>query len=154
MTLSVTGATSTETTTGIVTSTGSTSGTGSGERTPWGWIAVAAALAVAAVSIGAWALRRRGAARKNFRAQARQATVDGTALHDGAVVELIAASLRAVGAGRGPRSRRTPAKLSASLQRLEADHQVSRRPGYVGSQVESRRTQDPLPDRMLRLGTA
>lgn len=153
MTLSVTGATSTETTTGIVTSTGSTSGTGSGERTPWGWIAVAAALAVAAVSIGAWALRRRGAARKNFRAQARQATVDGTALHDGAVVELIAAT----GTNRAERwsAIATDAgQLSASLQRLEADHQVSRRPGYVGSQVESRRTQDPLPDRMLRLGTA
>ena len=125
VTTPVTGATSTETTTAIVTATGSTSGPSSGSSTPWGWIAVAAALVVAAVLIGGWALGRRGAARKNWRAQALQASIDGTALHDGALAELIGAT-SANHAERWSAIATDAGELSASLQRLEVRHPMPR----------------------------
>jgi hypothetical protein len=64
----------------------------SSDSTPWGWILAGVAFLVAAVAIAAVALSRRGAAKKSWQEQAYRATVQGGALHDGAVAELIAAN--------------------------------------------------------------
>ena len=87
--------------------------------TPWGWIAVGAILLVIAVLIAGWALGRRGASRKTWSAQALQATGEGTALHDTALAELIAAT-SANRPERWSSIGSTADALWASLQRLPA----------------------------------
>jgi hypothetical protein len=83
---------STETTTATVTASAPPSTTGTSD-TPWGWIAALILLLVVLVVIVGWALGRRGAARKNWSANARQASADGMAFHDAAMGEAIAAAM-------------------------------------------------------------
>jgi hypothetical protein len=71
------------------------------------------------VLIGGWALGRRGASRTDWRAQAVQADVDGTALHDAALAELIAATTTNQ-PDRWPAIADAGDALSLSLQRLRA----------------------------------
>lgn len=90
----------TETTTETTTSTTETTATettpppasSSESDTPWGWIAAGAVLLVILLLIVGWAVGRRGASRKTWNAQALQAIGEGTALHDTALAELIAAT--------------------------------------------------------------
>jgi len=85
---------------------------------PWGWILGAAILLLLVVLIVGWAVGRRGASRKGWRAQALQANADGTALHDAALAELIAATA----ANRPDRWSAIAGavdQLQVSLQRLE-----------------------------------
>jgi hypothetical protein len=82
--------TTTESTTTTVTS--SPQASGSESDTPWGWIAAGAILLVLALVLAGWAIGRRGGSRKTWSAQALQATGEGTALHDIALAELIAAT--------------------------------------------------------------
>jgi hypothetical protein len=111
---------STETTTATVTTAapGSTSAPNPHSDPPWGWILGVAALLLIVVLIAGWALGRRVASRKGWRAQALQANADGTALHDAALAELIAATA----ANRPDRWSAIAGavdQLQASLQRLE-----------------------------------
>src|SRR5689334_21289253 len=64
----------------------------SGDDTPWGWIALLAILVALLVAAIAWAVGRRGAPGREWRAAAFQTAADGTALHDAALAELIAAT--------------------------------------------------------------
>jgi hypothetical protein len=82
----------TETTTATVTASPPPSTTGTND-TPWGWIAALILLLVVLVVTVGWALGRRGAARKNWSANARQASADGMAFHDAAMGEVIAAAM-------------------------------------------------------------
>jgi hypothetical protein len=113
--------TTTETTTESTTSTVTSSPAASSPEsdTPWGWIAVGAILLVIALLIAGWALGRRGASRKTWGAQALQATGEGTALHDTALAELIAAT-SANRPERWSSIASTADDLRASLQRLPA----------------------------------
>ena len=113
--------TTTETTTESTTATVTNSPAASNPEsdTPWGWIAAGAILLAIALAIAGWALGRRGGSRKTWNAQALQARAQGTALHDTALAELIAAT-------SGNRPERWPPiasaadQLSASLQQLQA----------------------------------
>ena len=70
----------------------STTTPSSGDDTPWGWIALLAILVALLVAAIAWAVGRRGAPGREWRAAAFQTVADGTALHDAALAELIAAT--------------------------------------------------------------
>jgi hypothetical protein len=70
----------------------STTTPSSGDDTPWGWIALLAILVALLVAAIAWAVGRRGAPGREWRAAAFQTAADGTALHDAALAELIAAT--------------------------------------------------------------
>jgi len=86
-------ATETATQTATATATAaSTTMPSSEDDTPWGWIAAGAILVGLLVAAIAWALGRRGAPGREWRATAFQTAADGTALHDAALAELIAAT--------------------------------------------------------------
>jgi len=93
-------ATTTETTTTppattsftVTAASSSTTTPSSGDDTPWGWIALLAILVALLVAAIAWAVGRRGAPGREWRAAAFQTAADGTALHDAALAELIAAT--------------------------------------------------------------
>lgn len=111
---------STGTTTQTVTLTPTSTATPtSGNDTPWGWIAVGALLVALLVAAIAWALGRRGAPGREWRATAAQTTADGTAFHDAALGELIAAT-----ATNRPERWSAVAshadRVAASLQQLES----------------------------------
>ena len=84
--------TATATATQTATAAGSTTTPSSEDDTPWGWIAAGAILVGLLVAAIAWALGRRGAPGREWRATAFQTAADGTALHDAALAELIAAT--------------------------------------------------------------
>lgn len=84
-------ATATQTATATATAA-STTTPSSEDDTPWGWIAAGAILVGLLVAAIAWALGRRGAPGREWRATAFQTAADGTALHDAALAELIAAA--------------------------------------------------------------
>ena len=135
--------TTTETTT-TATVTTPPPGTGSSteDSTPWGWIAAAAGLLLAAILIGAWALGRRGAARRAWKATARQAAADGSALHDAALAELIA-SRTANSPDRWSVIDNAANGVSTSLQRLQAappDDQAARTAQTALEQVDAVRS--------------
>jgi hypothetical protein len=120
-TQTTTTSTSTTTLTSTLTAAASApaSTSGSGSSTPWGWIIAGAALVLILVLLGGWALGRRGASRSDWRAQAVQADLDGTALHDAALAELIAATT-ANRPDRWPAIAESADGLAVSLQRLQA----------------------------------
>jgi hypothetical protein len=104
-------------TTAVLQATATTTVTSGQSDTPWGWIVAAAILILIVVIVAGWALGRRGASRRDWSAQARQASGDGTALHDAALAELIAAAT----ANRPDRWSAIASacnELSLSLQRL------------------------------------
>jgi hypothetical protein len=107
----------TENTTAIVPT--SAAAEGSSSSTPWGWILLVAALLVVAAGVAAWAIGRRGAARKSWKTQAFHASVQGTALHDDALAELIASN-DANRPERWTALAGDAGDLSMSLQTLEA----------------------------------
>ena len=111
--------TETATATQTVTTPKSTSEPSSGDDIPWGWIALGAVLVALVVGAIGWALGRRGKPGREWRATASQATADGTAFHDAALGELIAATT----ANRPERwsAIATHAdRVATSLQQLEA----------------------------------
>jgi hypothetical protein len=87
--------------------------------TPWGWIAAGALLVALLVAAIAWALGRRGAPGREWRTTATQTAADGTAFHDAALGELIAAT-----ATNRPERWSAVAshadRVAASLQQLES----------------------------------
>jgi hypothetical protein len=87
--------------------------------TPWGWIVAGLILLAALAAAVVWAIARRRATARGWHDGARQAETDGTALHDAAVGELIAA-----GAANRPERWSDMAQaadaLAAALARLEA----------------------------------
>ena len=97
----------------------STAEPSSGDDIPWGWIALAALLVAALVAAVGWALGRRGAPGREWRASAFQTAADGTAFHDAALGELIAATT----ANRPERWSAVAShadRVAASLQELAA----------------------------------
>jgi len=76
----------------VTAASSSTTTPSSGDDTPWGWIALLAILVALLVAAIAWAVGRRGAPSREWRAAAFQTVADGTALHDAALAELIAAT--------------------------------------------------------------
>ena len=70
----------------------STAEPSSGDEIPWGWIGLLAILVALLVAAIAWALGRRGAPGRDWRAKAFQTASDGTAFHDTALAELIAST--------------------------------------------------------------
>ena len=76
----------------VTAASSSTTTPSSGDDTPWGWIALLAILVALLVAAIAWAVGRRGAPGREWRAAAFQTAADGTALHDAALAELIAAT--------------------------------------------------------------
>jgi len=84
--------TATATATQTATAAASTTKPSPEDDTPWGWIAAGAILVGLLVAAIAWALGRRGAPGREWRATAFQTAADGTALHDAALAELIAAT--------------------------------------------------------------
>jgi hypothetical protein len=70
----------------------STAEPSSGDDIPWGWIALGAILVALLVAAVGWALGRRGAPGREWRSKAFQTAADGTAFHDAALAELIAAT--------------------------------------------------------------
>jgi hypothetical protein len=105
-------------TTAVLQATATTTVTSGQSDTPWGWIVAAAILILIVVIVGAWALGRRGAARRDWSAQARQANGDGAALHDTALAELIAAATANRPEGWSAIASACN-ELSLSLQRLQ-----------------------------------
>src|SRR6478752_4585308 len=76
-----------------VTLTPTSTGTPTSENdTPWGWIAVGALLVALLGAAIAWALGRRGAPGREWRATAAQTAADGTAFPDAAPGQLIPAT--------------------------------------------------------------
>jgi hypothetical protein len=96
----------------------STAEPSSGNDIPWGWIALGAVLVALLVAAIGWALGRRGTPGREWRAAAAQTTADGTAFHDAALGELIAATT----ANRPERWSAIAShadRVAASLQELE-----------------------------------
>jgi uncharacterized protein HemX len=98
----------------------STTPPSSGDDTPWGWIVLLALLIALLVAAIAWALGRRRAPGRDWRAAAFQTASDGTAFHDAALAELIASTT----ANRPERWSAVSThadRIVASLQELAAD---------------------------------
>jgi hypothetical protein len=76
----------------VTAASSSTTTPSSGDDTPWVWIALLAILVALLVAAIAWALGRRGAPGREWRAAAHHTASDGTAFHDAALAELIAST--------------------------------------------------------------